>query len=276
MKQRISIHIATKDRFSELGLLLESLRHQTHQEFDLIIYDTSQPAPATTSYFINAIVSRIKQEGHGIIYKWGAPNGVCDARNKCIEFDFFKNPLILRCDDDVILEPKYIEKLLKGINKGYDLMSGVVPSFQMPEWIRETKKLGKIINEHTFDSEGNIISRKDECAFCYDAEKLIPTHHFRTMALYKKHKDLKYPTHLSPVGFREEGFFSFKAILLGYKLGVNTGARAYHLQTPSGGCRYPNYALLVQQDDEEYQKWIKNKFKEHGNFILVYNKRVLK
>ena len=34
---RITIHICTRDRWSEFALLLQSLRSQNYQEFDLII-----------------------------------------------------------------------------------------------------------------------------------------------------------------------------------------------------------------------------------------------
>lgn len=271
-KGRITIHICTKDRFSELGLLLENLRHQTYQEFDIVIYDTSFPNPITSCHFLNCMFNRLKLEGHSIRVDIGMSQGVCQSRNRCIEIDDYDNEFVLRCDDDVLLEDKYIEKLLKGINQGYDMVTGVVPGMALPEWIREAKSIGKIMNEHKFDSEGNLVLNKDECGFCYDEEKIIPTHHIRTMALYRANKELMYPTNLSPVGFREEGFFTIKAILdFNYKIAVNTDAKAYHLQTPSGGCRYPNYPALVKQDDEEFRKWLKNKFKEKGDFFSRYN-----
>ncbi len=273
-KQRISIHIATKDRFSEMGLLLQSLRTQTYQEFDLVIYDTSRPAPITSCSFIDALLKRLKLENHRLRYAFGQPDGVCRARNACIQLDDFDNELILRCDDDVILENDYINKLVKTINKGYDLASGVVPLLSYPEKEREVKYIKGIINKHELDGEGNLIKNNDECGYCYDEERIIPTHQFRTMALYKRHKELNYPSHLSPVGFREEGFFSIKAMLLGYKLAVNTGAKAYHLQAGSGGCRYPNYRELVISDDLEFRKWLKNKFIEKGDFLNKYNKEI--
>lgn len=275
-KGRTTIHIATKDRFSELGILLQSLRSQTYQDFDIVIYDTSFPSPVISSHFINCLFNRLRLEGHSIKLETGMSQGVCQSRNKCIEMDDYENEFVMRCDDDVLLEPDYMEKLLKGIKEGYDMMTGVVPLVAMPEWIRETKQIGKIMNEHKLDSEGNLILNKDECGYCYDEEKIIPTHHIRTMALYRANKELKYPTNLSPVGFREEGFFTIKAIIdFNYKIAVNTAARCYHLQTPSGGCRYPNYPLLVKQDDDEFRKWLKIKFKEKGDFFEKYNKEVL-
>lgn len=275
-KYHISIHVATRDRFSELGLLLQSLRTQTYQKFDIIIYDQSQPHPIMASHFLMSLINRMKLEGHGIKIEWGQFGGVCQARNRCIEIDDFdikeKINLIARIDDDCILKEDYIEKLLDVIEQGYDMASGVVPPIMQPEMIREVKNVMPIINEHRLDGEGNLIMSKDECGYCYDEEKIIPTHHFRTNCLYKSNKELKYPTYLTPVGFREEGFFSFKAIIdFNYKIGINTKAIAWHVLSPSGGCRMPNYSQCVQQDHNSWLKWIKEKFDKRGDFIKDYN-----
>jgi hypothetical protein len=274
---RITIHIATKDRWAELGLLLQSLRAQTFQDFDIIIYDQSQPNPIFSSYFLMSLINRMKLENHCFKISHGQPLGVCQARNKCIEIDDFDNPYTFRCDDDVVLEVDYIEKLIKVIKQGYDMASGVVPLIMRPEIIREVNLVLPMINEHKLDDKGNLATMKDECGYCYDEEKIIPTPHFRTNCLYKSNKDLKYPTYLSSVGFREEGFFSFKAIIdFNYKIGVNTKAVAWHMQSPSGGVRTPNYPQLVQSDHKAWVDWIKEKFESHGDFLTKYKMEILK
>ena len=128
-----------------------------------------------------------------------------------------------------------------------------------PEHERDNNYLGDIMNEHKIDKKGNLILNKDESAFCYFMEEIKPTHQFRTNAMYKSklHKKISYPKNLSKVGFREEGFFSLSAIMEGYKIHSDVKAIAYHFQTPSGGCRAPNYAELVNLDDETFRKWIK-------------------
>ena len=55
------------------------------------------------------------------------------------------------------------------------------------------------------------------------------------------HDKIKYyPTRLSKYGFREEQLFSFKALLKGFKIGVDTCAVNQHQMTPSGGERRPD------------------------------------
>lgn len=279
MENRITFHICTRDRHSELYGLLISLKSQTYQNFDIIILDDASGLPITQCQFVGAIINRLKLEGHKIkLIRNDISFGCCAARNKCIEEDDFNNPLTMRCDDDVILEKDYIEKLIIVVEQGYDMVSGVIPLLTYPEMKREVRFVKPIINEHKFDIEGNLTLQKDELGFCYIEDEVIPTHQFRTNCLYKSeiNKKIKYETNLSNVAFREEGFFSFRAIIEGYKIVVNTGAVAYHLATQSGGNRCPDYAEKVKIDDRTFKEWCKKQFKLHGDFLNKYNQEVIK
>ena len=270
MNNRISIHICSKDRHSEVALLLQSLRSQTIQNWDVILLDDASGAPIINCYFISSLLTRLKLENHRIkIIRNNISFGCCSARQKCIDEDDFENEYTLRLDDDVILEKDYIEKLLMVINSGYDMSSGVVPLLNMPEVKREVKFVLPIINRKEFDSEGNIIKYGDDCGFCYIEEEIIPTHEFRTNCLYKSeiNNKVRYPDNLTSVAFREEAFFSMKAIIDGYKIGIHTGAIAYHLQTPSGGNRRPDYQDCVKLDNETWYKWMKIQYQKHGDFL---------
>ncbi len=270
MDDRITIHICTKDRHTELALLLQSLRTQTYQNFDILICDDASGSPIISAGFIAALITRLKLENHKVkLIRNNESFGCCYARNKCIAEDNFNNPLTFRCDDDVILEPDYIEKLLIVINEGYDMASGVIPVMVHPELKRKIEFVKPIINLHELDKECNLIKQNDDCGYCYLEDGILPTHQFRTNCLYKSeiNKKVKYPINLTTVAFREEGFFSFGAIMEGYKIGVNLSAVAYHLQTPSGGNRIKDYADCVKIDDETFKKWCKKKFKEKGDFL---------
>ena len=275
MDNRITIHICTRDRHSELGLLLQSLRTQTYQEWDLIILDDASGSPILQCQFLIALLNRIKLENHKIkIIRNDQSFGCCYARNRCIDEDDFDNELCCRLDDDIIMGGDYLERLIKVIVSGYDMASGVIPLLQVPEIKRDTKFVKPIINKKEFDKEGNIIKYGDDCGFCYIQDEIILTPEFRTNCLYKSeiNKKIRYPHGLSNVSFREEAYFSFSAILEGYKIGIDTGAICYHLQTPSGGNRCPDYQEKVKLDDESFRKWTKKKFIKHGNFLEEYYK----
>jgi len=270
MGERISIHVCTKDRHSEIACLLTSLRFQSYQEWDLVLIDESQ-TPLSRHIPTMHLLSRIKQEGHKVRFiDHRQSEGVCRARNTCIKEDVFKNPFICRLDDDVIIERDYLTSLMLVIKEhGYDMASGVTPLMSQPKIEREASRLGDTINKIKFDDDGNITEFGDDCGMCYMTEKnyVFPADHFRSCALYKSeiHDKIMYETNLSPVGFREESFFSLRMKIEGYKIGVDIAAKAWHFVTPSGGCRYPNYQELVKQDDETFRRWAKRLYATHKN-----------
>ncbi len=273
--KRITIHLTTKDRHSELYGCLISLRNQKFKDWDLILLDESK-TPITQCYFLNYIINRIKLDGHKVkLIRNDMSQGVCWARNKLIEEDSYGNPLSFRCDDDVILEKDYIGKLLEVIDKGFDMSSGCIPLLGQPELIRENKFVKPMICLHKLDNEGNIIVRNDDLGFCYLEKEILPCMQFRTNVLAKSKifKEIKYPSVLTQTGFREELWISFQAIIRGYKIGAHTGAICFHLSTPSGGVR-PNdpnqYVQNVQLDEETTNKWVKEQYKKYGNFLEKY------
>ena len=98
------------------------------------------------------------------------------------------------------------------------------------------------------------------------------------MALIKKdvHRQVEYEDNLGFCSFREEQFFSFRALLKGFKIGVDTGAIAWHLMTPSGGERTNEYQTGLQTNHDLLNKWCQKQFAEHGDFLEAYKKKVLK
>ena len=78
--------IASKDRATEVGLLLESLRHQTYNLFDIFVLDDGSSVPLTNFYFINYIVQRLRIEGHDVkIFKNDVAGGVSKARQFLVD-----------------------------------------------------------------------------------------------------------------------------------------------------------------------------------------------
>lgn len=272
----IDLAICTRDRVTELTLLLESLRHQT-EGFDIFILDDASGTPLMNFHFFVKTVNQLKIEGHKVVVlRNEISQGVCAARQKLNDYiiKHSKNEYVCRLDDDVILEETYLSRLLFVIRAGYDVASGVTPVFGQPEMKREIKFVSPIINKHSFDSEGNLIEQRDDCGFSYLEEEtslILPTHQFRSCALFKREvvEKIKYEENLSFVGFREEGFYSFRCLIEGFKIGVDVQAKAWHLVAPSGGTRSGEYAKNVQLDDETFRKWCKRKFKEKGDFLKL-------
>jgi GT2 family glycosyltransferase len=270
--------IVSKDRPTEIALLLQSLRTQTHQDWDLFIMDDRSGVPYPNHHFISSLINRIKFEGHKVTYWRNEIHyGVTKLRQKVVDriMEEGKGEAILRLDDDNILEPDYMEKLIEVLDKGYDIASGLVPHVSVPFIKRETRFVKPFIADISLNDDGSIKSFGDDCGMEYLESEIIPSPHFRSMALIRKkvHEKVKYEDNLGFCSFREEEFFSFKAITNGFKIGVHTGAIGYHLMTPSGGERNQDYINGLQRNHERLNEFTKELFKVHGDFIQKYKEQ---
>lgn len=262
MSRETAVMIAYRDRPSELAMLLESLYYQTYQDFDIFIRDDCSGTILQTYHFLNCMIMRLIQEGHKVIITrndFGL--GVSKNRQKLVD-DALKNDYkyLCRVDDDVIMEDDFLERLISVINEGYDLASGVTPPMSQPAFIRDPKYVGEVINRVVLNNDGNYIFNGDDCGMQYTESVILPAHHFRSSALYKReiHNKVNYlPTKLTKHGFREEQIFSYNCLLNGFKIGVDTGAIAWHQMTPSGGERFPEQNEMVKQNEEVLKEFTK-------------------
>jgi len=276
---KIDIMICTKDRPSEVALLLQSLRTQTHQDFDIFIYDDRSGTPITAHHFINCIFNLLRQEDHRVIVfrEDQTRFGVTKLRQILVDkiMKIGEGESILRLDDDNILDPKYIERLVETLDLGYDIASGVVPVAFQPSIKRETKFVKPFIADIKLNKDGTIEKFGDECGYKYIESEIIPSPHFRSMALMRKsvHEKVKYESNIGYCSFREEEFFSFRALVAGFKIAVHTGAIAYHLLTPSGGERTVEFQGNLDYNHGLLNQFTKELFKEHGDFISKYKEQ---
>lgn len=275
---RIIIMICTKDRPTELALLLQSIRTQVYNSWDIIISDDNSGTPITNYHFLMCIINKIKEEGHKVyinINPFGL--GVSKNRQKCVDIamkEFTENNLLARVDDDILLEPSYLEKLLRVINAGYDLASGLTPPIMIPVMKRDIKFVEPIVNECFLNEKGELILNIDDCGYLYTEEKILPCDHFRSCCLYKKElhdKGVNYSNKLSKHGYREEQIFSWQVILKGFTMGVNTNAIVWHLCTPSGGERFSNSNELIQFNEQMLMETTKELYEKYGDFIQNYH-----
>lgn len=272
---KVDIMLCTKDRPTEVAMLLQSLRTQTHQDFDIYIYDDRSGVPIQNYHFIQMIMNRLKLEGHKItLWRNDIPLGVTRLRGILADkiMEIGQGEAILRLDDDNLLEPDYIERLVKCLENGWDIASGLVPHCGSPMIKRDTKFVKPFISDVKLNEKGEILHFGDDCGIEYLEKEIIPSVNFRSMALIKKevHKKVKYEENLGFCSFREEQWFSFRAILEGFRICVDTGAIAYHLNTPSGGERTTNYQQGLQTNHELLSKFCQKHFKEKGDFLERY------
>lgn len=272
---RVSVHVTSKDRHGELYGMLCTLWRQSFRDWDLVLLDDGSGTPITSCHYLMVLLNQFKLEGHKVcIVRNDKSWGVCAARNLCIDKDPFDDAYTCRLDDDIILAPNYLTRLLNGISVGYDVMTGIVPVLGTPEIERDVKYVEQVICKHEFDAQGTLVVRNDDLAYGYLDTVILPCDQFRTNALYRTilHKEgIRYPDNLTTVGFREELWFSFRAILKGHRIGAHTGAKCWHVRAPSGGTRRQDYSQCVALDEETTNKWVREKFEKEGDFLKRYH-----
>ena len=275
---KVDIMISSKDRPNELFGLLQSLRTQTYDFRDIYIYDDRSGTPYVNYHFMQCIMNQLKLEGHNVImWRNEIPFGVTRLRGmmveKILEYSDFDS--LLRLDDDNLLEPNYIERLVKCLEQGYDIASGLVPPCGHGQILRENKYVKPFISDVKLNAKGQILSFGDDCGMMYLEKEIIPSVNFRSMALIKRevHEKVKYEDNLGFCSFREEQFFSFRAILEGFKIGVDTGAIAWHINCQSGGERTQMYYDGLKKNHELLNKYCQKWFKEKGDFLEEYRRK---
>lgn len=277
MGNRLACLINVRDRPTELAMLLMSLRSQTSGPFDIFILDDQSGTPLEQYHFMACIITRMKLEGFEIYLKRTEfQHGVSKARQAIVDWarETKDYEFLARIDDDVILEHDYIERMFKVIEQGYDMASGVTPPMAAPTFERNPDFIKERVNRVLLDDEGNFIMNGDDCGMLYSQSRIMPADHFRSCALYKAkiHDKVNYlPTKLSMHGFREEQFLSFKMLMAGFTIGVDTGAIAWHQQTPSGGERFATQQQDIQFNQQQLVEFTKankeelNKLYPHKN-----------
>jgi len=261
---RVSIHVATADRPTELSVLLHSLRHQTFKDWDLILCDEGKEN-INKFKFVTDVLNRIKLEKHAIIYhNNNVRKGISNIRNLCVKYDSL-NDIFIRVDDDSVCAPDYLERLVRVHKKRGGCVGGVVPPFNTPEWYRDCSKV-KVFNRISFTKDGVQIA--DDGGYIWTPNRTIPSHHLRSSFLFtrKIFDDIGGFKLSSPIGWREETIFSMEAIWKGYKLWTDTGAVCWHAHGRSGPSRLPpnEYKNLRERLENWFQTWAKRKYMKHG------------
>ena len=261
-----AVLINVRDRPTELNMLLLSLYYQTYQNFDIYILDDMSGTTLNSYHHFNCAFNLLRNKHKIYLIRTEFPHGVSKARQRIVDIALKKDyKYLCRVDDDVVLEKDFLERLIKVIEAGYDLASGVTPPMQVPTFVRNPEYIGKVINRVVLDNDGNYIFNGDDCGMLYTDSVILPAHHFRSSTLYKAkiHDKVNYlPTKLSKHGFREEQIFSYKCQMNGFKIGVDTGAIAWHQMTPSGGERFTDQNDLVLFNENILKQFTKENKEE--------------
>jgi GT2 family glycosyltransferase len=108
---RVDVLIPTCDRPAALAVLLTSLAAQTHRAFRVVVSDQSETGVPFAAGEVRAIVRLLRARGHAVeLHRHLPRRGLAEQRQFLLEQA--DAPAVLFVDDDVILEPDLLARLV--------------------------------------------------------------------------------------------------------------------------------------------------------------------
>lgn len=114
---QIDVLIPTRNRRTGLAIVLMGLLGQTFTDFDVIIADQSDdPATTVESIEIQTVVRALRWHGHRVeIHQRRERLGLAEQRHFLLAQS--RAPYVHFIDDDVVLEPRVLERMLRVLRK---------------------------------------------------------------------------------------------------------------------------------------------------------------
>lgn len=261
-KQTVTVEISTIGRYlTTLPMAIASVATQTRKPDKLVLYDDGEQnelrevAPYAELFRL--------LEDVGIPFETFKTPRQGLAANHQHALDTCDTTFLLRVDDDHILEPDCIEKLLKVMED--ETVGAVAPLVLQPGHVAPLPAgiEGKVedifngVNLQWFDLNGSGVREVDHLYSCYA---------YRVKA---GREAGGYPK-LTNVSFREDSWFSMKIKRAGYRLVVEPQAKCWHLQQQTGGVRAFSDGSLWAQDDALFREWLAScGFEDNSSKLIV-------
>ena len=241
---KVTIGIPTLDRPEQLVCLLTSLTYQTYGDFDIIIVSQSTEDDAlldngpnsTKRKLLNVLKHRSNGSvKHSIVNKEAI--GAAAAHN--IVLYRSRTPYILRVDDDIILEPTFVEKLLATIeaNQSIGAVGGIYLDPNQPnDQYYDTEIKNKII-------DGGMTIR-DDTGGCqtlrHRDERMMRVSDLYSTFIYRKDAMIQAGGFFEKYGracYFEDTDGSYRIYMEGFILLVDPWAVGWHFKSLTGGSR---------------------------------------
>jgi len=258
---KITVGIPSRDRPHALARLLASLHAQTFKHFDVIIVnDSSGPLLDKAG---ELMLEALMVDGHKVEILEGVRINQAYAHNAVL-WHPEAHEWILRIDDDMILQPDYIEMLVQGIEHLKDLKHdvGAVSGTILTEHVH---KRGTPIDSQ-FHGGTRVGVRGDELRAItfmqeYDPAEPIACEHLYSSYLYNRDAMQQvggFPlVYTRGVSYHEETDASYRLFLNNKELFLLPTAMAIHSHEGGGGTRLMSpsqHAARREEDWDRFQK----------------------
>lgn len=213
---RVSVIIPTKNRTVDLERTIDTLLTQTVKPFEIILIDQStmpsftRRLPIPLQYIHDSSLS-----------------GASVARN--VGMRGARGDIWLFLDDDVLLEPNFIEELLSAYREDVVGVSGIITNYSMPP-LRQ-RAWEKIFQKGPFHDERQTVYRN---VSRYESAKAVPVRFFGAGLMSFRAEAIRehqFDTHLTGPSPGEDVDFCLR-LPKGGKLLITLRARLIHNRSP--------------------------------------------
>ena len=238
----LTIGIPVKDRPVELALLLQSLINQTFQRFCvLIVNDCQETGFLNENSTIKGLIRLLEKEGRPVTIIEGDHKGPQYCGQRILENA--DTTFIFRLDDDVVLLPDCVARLMDVMRAGQDAAGPIYldPMRDMKDQAiparasrADLEKVGRVYWKEELFLSGLLQVNE------HPTDEPVAVEHLNSGFIYRKAAALKaggYFLGYSVVGHREETDISYRMFRSGAQLAVVPSARAYHFHPAYGGIR---------------------------------------
>lgn len=251
----VTAEVSTKDRYeTTLPMCLTAIITQTRKPDKLVIYDDGEQADLREMSPFKGLFGMCDELG----IKWeifATPRkGQVTNHQHCL--DMATTDFILRCDDDVILLPDCLERLLNtvrdhGRGGEFDNIGAVAGLIHHPGSVAQ---LPDFIDGSLNDVQVGVNMQWYE--FNSGAREVDHLYSSFLFSVAAARKAGGYPKGLSQIGHREETIFSHSIKRAGFKLLVDPWAKAFHLRESTGGIRSFTDLSMWDHDEQVFQSYL--------------------
>jgi GT2 family glycosyltransferase len=265
--ERVEICIPSRGRTINLVCLLQALRTQTFQNWDLTVLDDNPGDAIRSNFTLDALLKLLETEGHRCRVIKGKARGVPWAHNTLLVAS--KKRLIARIDDDTLPEEThYLDHLVSIFHRDHagtvGAVGGPIPHFQGGD------RAGYLLPD-----DGSIQQfapfEAPEVRYLHPAGSRPK----RVTALYSSFVHKRdyfieaggYALSYSAIAEKEETDMLLRVAFLGAALMFHPDAVLWHLRAPAGGIRHNPDENRQKMFERDYQNFVNRATRlKHGAF----------
>lgn len=239
----VTAEVSTKNRYEVLSQALLSLALQTFKPVACLIFDDSDQPPRDANELVQKYpaygqVFQLFQE-YKIAWEWKYSEKRGQHHSHQAAQKIAKTDWVFRFDDDLVLEPDVLKRLVYHVREDVGAVAGLVlPPAPLPLPPDATNLISDL--------------NRPNIQWFTQPPRVVEVDHLYSSFLYRR-GIVDYELSLSPAAHREETLLTYGLKRKGYKILVDTSAITWHFRSPTGGIRSHHDPSFWIQDEQIFQ-----------------------